>query len=163
MAGHSEKERNVNDNSSTRRLIERDYFDALAQAITLDVWREIVERQISDAKDGDAKARDWIARFVLGEQPMTLTALAEKEALGIEPVDEILAGAESALEEHVPDKLTQMLAGGLMEPSERPIHRVLRLKQERQRRAPTSESSTPSDSSTSESTGPIGSEPPSEK
>ena len=145
-----------------RRLVERDYFEALAQAITLDVWCEIIDRQISDAKSGDTKARDWIARHVLGPTPMTLTTLAEKEALGIEPIDEVLAAAESALEPDDPGKLMRQL-GGQLEPSESSAHRVLRLKQERQRRASTNESSAPSDTSPSSSTDPIGSEPQSEK
>ncbi len=62
-----------------RRTVEREYLATLADAVSLDDWRQIVGRAVVDAKDGDAKARDWLTRYLLGPEPMTLTDLAGRE------------------------------------------------------------------------------------
>lgn len=48
-----------------RREAERQYLDATLAAVSVEDWTEIVKRAAADAKAGDAKARDWLAR-VLG-------------------------------------------------------------------------------------------------
>jgi hypothetical protein len=48
----------------------------------LDRWRAIVERAVTDAEQGDAKARDWLSRYVTGGTPNGLTDLAAYEAAG---------------------------------------------------------------------------------
>ena len=65
-----------------RRAVEREYLATLSEAVPLDAWREIVAAAVEKAKAGDAKARDWLARYLLGEKPMTLTDLAADEAGG---------------------------------------------------------------------------------
>lgn len=63
-----------------RRAVEREYLAALLDVIPLDVWKEIVSKAVDSAKLGDAKARDWIARFVLGtETPLKPSELAADE------------------------------------------------------------------------------------
>lgn len=48
--------------------------------MTLDAWRQIVTAAVESAKQGDARAREWIARYVLGTGPALLLNLAANEA-----------------------------------------------------------------------------------
>jgi hypothetical protein len=65
-----------------RRAIEREYLAALSDAISPDDWREVVARAVADAKKGDPVARTWLAKYVLGETPPSLAALAADEMGG---------------------------------------------------------------------------------
>lgn len=66
-----------------RRAVELDYLRALSDALSLDTWREIVAGAIEAAKEGDAKAREWLSRYALGAQPESLMQLATDDALGL--------------------------------------------------------------------------------
>ena len=72
-----------------RRAVERDYLTTLTEACPPEKWRAIVDRAVTDAKDGDPKARDWLARYLIGDKPGTLAELAMKEQRGITADDEI--------------------------------------------------------------------------
>ncbi len=61
-----------------RRSVEREYLLCLAESVTLDDWKAVVDRAVVDAKRGDARARDWLARFLVGGCP-TLSALELQE------------------------------------------------------------------------------------
>jgi hypothetical protein len=61
---------------------EADYLAAFGDAVPLDRWRAIVERAVTDAEQGDAKAREWLSRYVTGGMPNGLTDLAAYEAAG---------------------------------------------------------------------------------
>ena len=66
-----------------RRAVETDYLRVLSDACPLDDWQTIVGRAVEDAKAGDAKARDWLGRYVLGEQgghPLEILARKEQES-----------------------------------------------------------------------------------
>jgi hypothetical protein len=63
-----------------RRAVEADYLAALGDAVPLDRWKAIVERAVTDAEQGDAKAREWLSRYVTGGMPTGLTSLAAYEA-----------------------------------------------------------------------------------
>jgi hypothetical protein len=65
-----------------RRAVETDYLRVLSDACPLDDWRIIVSRAVEDAQAGDARAREWISRFVLGEQgghPLEILARTEQD------------------------------------------------------------------------------------
>jgi hypothetical protein len=62
----------------------------LSATVSLEDWRAIVQAAVASAKDGDAKAREWLARYLLGEKPLTLTALAADEAAGLDAERDIL-------------------------------------------------------------------------
>lgn len=79
-----------------RRAVESEYLAALGNAVTLDTWGEIVKKAVEDAKAGDAKAREWVTRYVLGTEPITLMQLARRELQDIKPEDEIAASIEMA-------------------------------------------------------------------
>lgn len=72
-----------------RRAVEREYLAALADELTLDRWRRIVRGAIDAAENGDPKAREWVARYALGVEPPTLSALAVADAAGVTPDDEV--------------------------------------------------------------------------
>lgn len=73
-----------------RRAVEREYLAALADELTIDRWRRIVRGAIDAAETGDAKARDWLARYALGAEPPTLAALAVADTAGVTADDEVL-------------------------------------------------------------------------
>ncbi len=72
-----------------RRAVEQEYLAALSDSVSLDDWREVVSRAVADAKAGDARARDWLTRHLVGEQPPKLIDVAEQEARGRTVDDEI--------------------------------------------------------------------------
>ena len=74
-----------------RRAIEADYLKAFSDAVPLDAWRTIVSRAVADAQAGDARARDWVARHVLGSEPPSLVSIAateERAANGFEAIED---------------------------------------------------------------------------
>jgi hypothetical protein len=64
-----------------RRATEVDYLRVLAEEVSLETWREIIRRARDDATKGDAKARDWIAKYLLGApgELWSLSAIAQLE------------------------------------------------------------------------------------
>jgi hypothetical protein len=65
-----------------RRVTELDYLAALAEAVPLETWRAICRRAGADALAGDHKAREWIARYLLGnpaELPSLWCATGDQE------------------------------------------------------------------------------------
>jgi hypothetical protein len=90
-----------------RRAVEREYLATLSDAVSLDDWREIVQANVKKAKQGDASARDWLAGYLLGSDPLSLTRLAVREALNVTPDVEI--DAEVEFELAPPGQMEQML------------------------------------------------------
>jgi hypothetical protein len=58
-----------------RRLIEREYLRALNEAVSLEDWQGVVRAAVAQAKEGDGKARDWLARYLIGDDPPRLIDL----------------------------------------------------------------------------------------
>jgi hypothetical protein len=48
-------------------------------AVSLDDWTAIVQKAVSDAKDGDAKAREWLTKILIGDKPSLSIVLAKLE------------------------------------------------------------------------------------
>ncbi len=69
-----------NGKKTRRRPIEREYLAALNAAVPLDTWQAICMRAADDALAGDAKARDWLAKWLLGIESRLLTTLAAEES-----------------------------------------------------------------------------------
>lgn len=71
------------------RPTEAAYLNVLMNACTTDDFQEICAQAVSDAKEGDPKAREWIARHLMGavkaEAP-TLTLVQQLALAGIDPV-----------------------------------------------------------------------------
>ena len=71
------------------RQTEREYLRAMLAACTPEDWREIVARAVEDAKEGDPKAREWLARYLVGA-PVTMAPrpfeLAAEDEVGHDPI-----------------------------------------------------------------------------
>lgn len=93
------------------RITELAYLRILMEACTPEKFREIVESTISAAKDGDAKARDWIGNYLLGSPDGKAAMLS---ALYINEQRQLLVerrnAAENALEQQSVE-LLESLAG----------------------------------------------------
>src|SRR5262249_16785016 len=61
-----------------RRVREQEYLVALTDAVSLGDWQAIVKRAVEAAKANDAKARDWLAKYLVGEDPLSLVELSEE-------------------------------------------------------------------------------------
>lgn len=53
----------------------RDYMLATIGRVALEDWEKVVDRALSDAKKGDAKSREWLAKYLLGDPQVTLQAI----------------------------------------------------------------------------------------
>jgi hypothetical protein len=80
-----------------RRTVEAAYLAALSEAVTPEVWRDIITTAIERAKGGDAKARDWLGSYLIGK-PRMVVELAGP--VGPRLTMEMLV---SAIREAVPD------------------------------------------------------------
>jgi hypothetical protein len=78
--------------SRPRRAVELNYLATLADAVPKRRWRKIITRAVRDAEAGDAKARRWLAEYLLGRRAEPLTTLAASELAGTLD-EEILAQA----------------------------------------------------------------------
>ncbi len=62
-----------------RRAVESRYMAVIGDAVSLEDWQAIVQRACDDAKDGDGKAREWLAKYLVGAEPPTLLSIAANE------------------------------------------------------------------------------------
>jgi hypothetical protein len=61
-----------------KKQTERDYLSATVASVPLARWRKVVKRALADAEAGDAKARDWLSRVLVGDNPAQLVQLVEE-------------------------------------------------------------------------------------
>jgi len=61
-----------------KKAVERAYLDELVDVVTAREWRAIVRKAVTDAKDGDAAARAWLSRHLLGDDPPAVASLVEE-------------------------------------------------------------------------------------
>ena len=54
------------------RAVEADYLAAIGEVVSIDDWREIASRAVADAKSGDARAREWLGRYLVGDRPVEI-------------------------------------------------------------------------------------------
>ena len=77
------------------RAVELDYLRTLSDTITLDDWRGICSKAVEDAKSGNSKARDWVTKYVMGNDTKTsLMDVAVRDALAITSEMDIKAKVE---------------------------------------------------------------------
>lgn len=67
------------------RQTEAGCMQAMMQACPLDTWRAICERAVVEAKRGDAKARDWLAKYLVGDPGHQAPAPMRAAAYGNRP------------------------------------------------------------------------------
>jgi hypothetical protein len=46
-----------------------DYISAVRQGVSLSDWLAIIKRAAADAKNGDAAARAWVGKMLVGDNP----------------------------------------------------------------------------------------------
>jgi hypothetical protein len=68
----------ANGTATPRRPIEPEYLATLNAAVPLDTWQAICERAADDALAGNAKARDWLAKWLLDMGARIRTRLVAK-------------------------------------------------------------------------------------
>jgi hypothetical protein len=71
---------NGNGKAKGGRPVEREYLATLNTAVPLDTWEAICKRAADDALNGDARARAWLALWLLGLDSRQLTAMAAEES-----------------------------------------------------------------------------------
>jgi hypothetical protein len=67
------------------RSTELDYLASLSEGVPKQLWMEIIHEAVARAKSGDAKARDWISRYLLPRDNghhLHELAMREKDAEG---------------------------------------------------------------------------------
>lgn len=66
-----------------RRQTELAYMIELMGAVPLDTWRQITERAVTDALNGDKDARNWLSKYLVGtpSNPAPTPLQAAVEAL----------------------------------------------------------------------------------
>ena len=106
----------ANGKPTSRRPIEREYLATLKAAVPLDTWEAICKRAADEALAGDAKARDWLAKWLLGLESRRLTTLAAEES-GAEPAEvaesEIAARRQKIEDDRRQAKHNRLLYGAL--------------------------------------------------
>jgi len=69
-----------NEKAPVRRPVEREYVGALNAAVPIPAWQRICERAVNDALAGDAKAREWLSKWLMQTETRTLTLMAAEES-----------------------------------------------------------------------------------
>lgn len=54
-----------------RRQTEADYLHVMMTTVTMETWQTIIRAAVEAAQCGDAKAREWLARYLVGEPATT--------------------------------------------------------------------------------------------
>jgi hypothetical protein len=80
-----------------RRQTEAAYLAVMLDEVTLETWREIVRAAVRDAKNGDHQARNWLARYLVGEPEAAALTPLEVIAQELVQSDPALARAAAIM------------------------------------------------------------------
>jgi len=69
------------------RAIELAYLRAVPGTVSLDDWKEVIRKALEQAKAGDSRARDWLSRHLVGEDPVTVVQILDE----LEQIEQQLA------------------------------------------------------------------------
>ena len=79
------------------RMVEMDYLSALSEQVPREEFAAIVRDAVARARNGDAKAREWLSRYLLpSEKGNHLLQLAAREAIS-GGVDDVIKEAINAV------------------------------------------------------------------
>ena len=95
-----------------RRAVETEYLSTLADACPPETWRDVCLRAVQDAKGGDAKAREWLSRYLLGKEPQSLLDLTADEQDGFSPADAVVEAGKQRREERLFKSVFDGVGGG---------------------------------------------------
>jgi len=62
------------------RAVERAYLDATIGSVSLADWSDIIGKAVEQARDGDDKARSFLAKYLMPEQALKLVFGAPEES-----------------------------------------------------------------------------------
>lgn len=71
------------------RPIETQYLATIGDRVSLKAWGEVVDRALADAKAGNAAAREWLTRHLIGPEPPSLLDVAANEMREISLENEV--------------------------------------------------------------------------
>lgn len=60
-------ERRSKQKANVKKRVEQEYLKALREECSIEEWRIICKKAVDDAKDGDAKARQWLNDYLVGK------------------------------------------------------------------------------------------------
>lgn len=87
--------------NAKHRRTEGDYMGVLLDTVTLDDWRGVVASALTEAKNGDPQARNWLAQYLIGKPegraPTPLTIVVQ-QLNGTDPLVDRLA--KTAIDRH---------------------------------------------------------------
>ena len=78
------------------RSVEQDYLAALSEICTPERWKNIIERAITNAEQGEAKARMFLASYLMG-RPVQRMQVSDE--LNLEELAKLLAAEQNAMHE----------------------------------------------------------------
>ncbi len=85
-----------------RRRVELEYLMVLGETVSLATWRKIARRAVQDALNGDAGARSWLAKYLIGSTGNSLETAAAAEQAGLTIEDGLAElSAEMEAKQHV--------------------------------------------------------------
>jgi hypothetical protein len=61
-----------------KRETERKYLRALIGCVPLKYWKLVVKKALADAAQGDAQARTWLSKYLIGDDPLSLIEVVEE-------------------------------------------------------------------------------------
>jgi hypothetical protein len=64
-------------NPNGRPKGQAEYLRVLLGQVTMEQWRAIIDRAVSDAANGDRHARRWLSDYCLGQPPKELKLTGE--------------------------------------------------------------------------------------
>lgn len=64
-----------------KRVVEQAYLAKLSSVVSMKSWKAVCERALADAIAGDARARGWLAKYLMSE-PVQKLELETKPAPG---------------------------------------------------------------------------------
>ena len=62
-----------------KKAHEKAYLDATIAAVTVADWQKIIGTAVTDAIKGDARARNFLAKYLLGKPEDTLNIVDERD------------------------------------------------------------------------------------
>lgn len=57
------------------RIKEAAYVATIESVCSIEDWASIAKRAVKDAKNGDAQARNWLSKYLIGDSPVAIQAL----------------------------------------------------------------------------------------
>src|SRR5262245_34063085 len=87
------------------RQTEQTYLHVLIETVPPDQWRKVCEKALAQALEGDAKAREWLANYLIGRPTQAVEVNETRDSpLSLDAILEVIREA-------VPDGAVQAKIG----------------------------------------------------